>query len=139
MARQQGLALLLKRGDGGSPEVFTTLCGFKDRSLNLSTSQIDTTAQDCNAALGVPVQETSAPGKQSRSFNVSGNFEDDVAGKATVDDARLGNVTNYQIIVPGYGTFEGPMFWTDFTLDGPIEGDMEFSGTLVAQSALTFT
>lgn len=131
--------MLLKRGDGGDPEIFTTLSGFRDRSFDLTTNEVDTTAQDASAPTNVPPQKTSAPGLQSRSFNVDLSFEDDVSGKETLDDARLARVNNYQVIWPGYGTFEGPFFWTSFTGDGPLEGELGITAVLVPNAALTFT
>jgi len=42
---QLGRLLLIKLGDGASPgpEVFTNLCGLKDRSFDLSANSVDTT------------------------------------------------------------------------------------------------
>ncbi|MBL4757481.1 MAG: phage tail protein [Rhizobiales bacterium] len=140
MARQPGIDLLIKRGNAdGPPETFSAVAGLKDRQFNMNTNEVDTTAQDVTAPQGQPVQKTSSPGIQTRQFSGSGNFEDDAAGKAIAGDARTGTVDNYQVIVPGFGTFEGPMYWTDFSFDGPLEGDMEFSGTLVASAVLAFT
>jgi TP901-1 family phage major tail protein len=138
MAQQVGRTLLIKKGDGADPEVFTTVCGFKARSFSLSNNDVDTTVPDCDDP-GGPVQKTSTPGIADRTFQGSGFFDNDAVGKAVADAARLGEVHNYRVVVPGYGTFEGPYIITDFQWSGDVEGSMEFSATFKPSGALSFT
>lgn len=138
MAQQVGRTLLIKKSNGDSPETFAIVCGFKARSFSLSSNEVDTTVPDCDDP-GAVVQKTSTPGIADRTFTGSGLFDNDAVGKAVADAARLGEVHNYQVIVPGYGYFQGPFIITDFQWSGDMEGNMEFSCTFKPSGALDFT
>ena len=56
-----------------------------------------------------------------------------------LDDARTGTARNYQVVVPGYGTFEGAYGIFDLELSGEMEGSLEFSATFRQTGAVTFT
>ncbi|WP_234836899.1 phage tail tube protein [Sinorhizobium meliloti] len=45
--QQLGRSLLIKIGDGNTPEVFSNLCGLKTRSFNMSANEVDTTIPSC--------------------------------------------------------------------------------------------
>ena len=138
MAQQTGRLLLIKKEDTPSSGTFTSVCGFRARSFSMSTNEVDTTVPDCSDPGGV-VQKTSVPGIADRTFTGSGLFDNDAVGKAVADAARLATALNYQVIVPGYGTFEGPYIITDFEWSGDMEGSLEFSATWKPSGALTFT
>jgi len=137
---QLGRLLLIKLGDGASPgpEVFTNLCGLKDRSFDLSANSVDTTKPSCTNP-GGPVQKTSRPGIVSRTFSGSGTFVSSAAMKAFMVHVNDATVFNAQVVVPGLGTYEGSFFAANFTLDGSMEDDLQFSGSFEAADALTFT
>jgi len=138
MTNQIGRELLIKAGDGGSPELFSNVCGIRTRSFNLSANEVDTTVPDCDNPGNLP-QKTSAPGILDQSFSGSGLFTNTAAGKQMLDDARTGTGRNYQVVVPGYGTFEGPYAIFELELSGEMEGDMEFSATFRQTGPLVFT
>ena len=46
MAVQKGSALLVKVGNGGSPESFTTVAGLRDTSISINAETIDVTNKD---------------------------------------------------------------------------------------------
>ena len=46
MAAQKGRALLMKIGDGASPEVFTTIGGMRSTSITLNDEAVDITNKD---------------------------------------------------------------------------------------------
>ena len=135
---QLGRLLLIKLGDGATPEVFTNLCGLKDRSFDLSANSVDTTKPSCTNP-GGPVQKTSRPGIVSRTFSGSGTFVSSAAMKAFMVHVNDATVFNAQVIVPDLGTYEGPYFVSNFTFDGGMEDDLQFSATFEAADALTFT
>lgn len=138
MAQQKGRLLLIKMGDGADPEVFTSVCGFRARSFSMSTAEVDTTVPDCETP-GNVVQKTSTPGIADRTFSGSGLFDNNVTGKAVADASRLGSENNYEVVVPGYGTFSGSYIITEFEWSGEMEGNLEFSATFKPSAALTFT
>lgn len=136
--QQLGRLLLIKLGDGGSPEVFTNLCGIKTRSFNMSANEVDTTIPSCTNP-GGPVQKTSRPGIANRTFTGSGNFVASTAMDTFMDHVRAAEAFNAQVVVPGDGTYEGSWMVTDFTFSGDVEPNMEFNATFVAADVLTFT
>jgi TP901-1 family phage major tail protein len=138
MPQQKGRELLIKMGDGASPQIFSTICGITTRSFAMSSNEVDTTIPDCDDPSAV-VQKTSTPGIQDRTFQGSGKFVSGAAGTALADAARLGEVHDYQVIVPGYGQFQGPFIVTDFQWSGDMEGSMDFSATFKPSAALAFT
>lgn len=139
MAGQQiGRLLLIKIGNGGSPEDYLNMCGFKTRSFNLSANEIDTTIPDCNNP-GGKIQKTSEPGIVNRSFSGSGAFVSGATSAILMGHVREGEIFNAQVIVPGDGTYTGPWMVSDFEYSGEMEGNMEFSATFSAAGPLTFT
>lgn len=139
MAGQQtGRLLLIKIGDGGSPESFSNLCGLKTRSFNLSANEVDTTVPDCNNP-GQAVQKTAEPGIVNRTFSGSGAFVSGATQATLMGHVRGATVFNAVVVVPGEGAYEGPWMVSDFEFSGEMEGSMEFSATFSAAGALTFT
>lgn len=136
--QQLGRLLLIKIGDGNSPEVFTNLCGLKTRTFNMSATEIDTTIPSCTNP-GAPVQKTSRPGISNRTFSGTGNFVAGADMDAFMDHVRATEQFNAQVVVPGDGTYEGAWMVTDFTFSGDVEPNMEFNATFVAANVLEFT
>lgn len=140
MAQENARELVIKRGDGASPEVFTFVCGLRTRTFTMSNASIDTTVPSC-ADPAAPIVATAAPGRQTLTFAGDGLFDNDEVGKDVFDDARLQRETNYQVIIPGVGQFEGPFFISDYNNSGDMEDRMAFSATWIPLDAsnLTFT
>ncbi len=135
---QLGRLLLIKTGDGADPEVFSNLCGLKDRSFDLSANSVDTTKPSCTNPGGV-VQKTGRPGISSRTFQGNGTFVSSTIMKAFMGKVINTLIFNAQVIVPGLGTFEGPYFVTNFQASGDMENDLQFSATFEAAGELEFT
>jgi predicted secreted protein len=137
MPQQLGRELYIQIGDGAGPEVFNNLCGLKTRSFNLSANEVDTTIPSCTNP-GDKVQKTSRPGIVNRAFTGSGAFVSSVAMSAFMVHVIDATVFNAKVLVPGLGVFTGPFFVTDFTADGDMENNMEFSATFTPSDVLTF-
>lgn len=141
MSQQNARELVIKRGDGASPEAFSFVCGIRTRTFSMSNASIDTTVPSCEDP-SAPIVATARPGRQTITFSGDGLFDSNAAGKAIADAARNQDIeTNYQVIVPGYGTFEGPFFISDFQWSGDMEDPLAFSATWTPLDAsqLTFT
>lgn len=106
----------------------------------MSNASIDTTVPNCEDP-SLPIVATARPGRQTLTFNGDGLFDSNEAGNAVADDVRNQTETNYQVVVPGYGMFEGPFFISDFNWNGGMEDPLKFSATWVPldNSRLTFT
>lgn len=145
MAKQQGKLLLVKIGDGELTEVFTTLCGLTSKTLTLNNNNFDVTTADCTAPGGQLWQELMTG---MRSVSVSGNglfeggtsldrFKAIAFGVAVTDsDEATGN---FQVIVPGFGTFEGAFHVDSVEFGGEQEGAATYSFSLASTGYIAFT
>lgn len=133
MAQQNGRELVIKR-ETAVAGTFAFVCGIRTRSLSISNAQIDTTVPNCSNP-AAPIVATAKPGRQTISFSGDGLFDNAAVGNSVADDARLQRITNYQVIVPGYGTYEGPFMVGDFEFSGEMEDPLGFSATWVPTDA----
>ena len=138
MTQQVGRTLLIKRGDGGAPEAFATVCGFKARKFSINNNIIDETVADCTLPNAV-VNEDSTYGIQSMAFSGSGIFDTVASGLGMANDCRLQTIKNYLVIVPGWGSFSGEWKIESLELGGETEGSMSFDASFRAAGVLVFT
>jgi len=59
--------------------------------------------------------------------------------QAIIADGLAGTVANYQVTLTNFGTFEGPMILTQTELSGEYTDAVQFSTTIKANSAITWT
>jgi TP901-1 family phage major tail protein len=139
MAQENARELVIKR-EATPAGTFVFVCGIRTRSFSISNAQVDTTVPNC-ADPAAPIVATARPGRQTLSFSGDGLFDNGIVGKAVAEDARQQRTTNYQIIVPGYGSFEGPFMVGDFEFSGEMEDQLAFSASWVPTDAgaLEFT
>lgn len=141
MSQQNARELVIKRGDGASPEAFSFVCGIQTRSFKMSNASIDTTVPNCEDP-SQPIVATARPGRQTIEFSGNGLFDSNAAGKLIADDVRNQAIdVNYEVVIPGYGSFQGPFFISDFEWSGDMENPLGFSATWTPLDAslLTFT
>lgn len=88
MAAQNGRTLRLKKGDGASPEVFTTIAAAQETSMSSEVGEIDITDQD-DAGYKTLLEG----GIKSLSISISG-----VTKAQTLLQAHLaGTISNWQL------------------------------------------
>jgi predicted secreted protein len=139
--KQNARNLLIKRsaladGTGARGNV----CGIRTRSWSIANAEIDTTIPNCDDP-SLPLVTTSEPGAQTLEFTGDGIFEDSTASILVADDARLQRSPIYEVIVPGYGTWVGPMSVFNYQWNGDQAEKLQFSATWrpTDASLLTFT
>lgn len=136
-------AVIVKLGDGADPEVFTTVCGIENATLNDTVQTNDRFRRDCAKPGQIPTRKVRVTGKQ---WDLTGN------GVANVDElvrlkSALGIRKNYQLVAIQYdgtdageelGTFSGPGVLTARNLNmSPNEGTMEI--TVAGEDDLVWT
>lgn len=129
-----GRKLLIRIGDGASPEVFSIWCSFNgDRAISFEAQTTDEMDIDCDdpTAVGWMVSVV-----DSLSATVSGAGRlktEDVAGAFAWFES--GEPKNIQVAIdaPGGGEFEGQALLTGFTVNG---GE---TGSATADMAFRFT
>ena len=137
MAKQLGRALLVKIDDGTG--TFSNLCGLNSKSLTLNNSSIDVTTPDCTAPEGALYTETLA-GLKNVSVSGDGFFEDSTA-EARMNTVAMANdnSTNFNVVVPDFGTYAGAFRIASVEFGGETEGGVTYSLSLESTGAVTFT
>lgn len=127
MAAQQGRALLIKVGDGGGTEVFTTVAGLRQKSIKLNNTTVDVTNSDSSNAWRELLE-----GAGIKSFSVSGSgvFKDS-ASEATLRTLFVaGTHRNFQITIPDFYTVTGKFNISELAYEGTYDGEVTYNLTL---------
>ena len=134
MTAQRGRDLLIKIGDGGSPESFTSVAGLRASSLAFNAQTVDIT----NADSAGMWRELLEGGVKSASLSGSGVFKDAASDAALRQSFFDGTTPNWQVVIPDFGTVEGAFRITQLQYDGPHDGEVKVSLALASAGALSF-
>ena len=135
MSAQRGKDLLIKIGDGATPENFTTVAGLRATTLGFNATNIDVTNSDSTDMW----RELLDSGIKSATISGSGVFKDaasDAALRAAFFNQTL---CNWQIVIPSFGTVAGPFKLASLQYDGPYDGELKITLSLASAGALSFT
>ena len=134
MAAQKGSSLLLKIGNAGSPEAFTTIGGLRSTSITMNDEAVDITNKDSSGVRALLANG----GVQSTSISGSGVFTD-AASEATLR-GKFGasSFSNFQVIVPDFGTYTGAFMVASLEYAGEFNGEVTYSVTLESSGTVTF-
>ena len=134
MTAQRGKDMLVKIGDGGSPETFTTVAGLRTRTISLNAREVDTTHSESNGwreLLG-------AAGVRQCSVSGAGVFLDDAAAEQIRAAFFAGAIRNFRLVMPGMGEFSGPFLIANLDYAGEHDGEATFSLALASAGAISF-
>ncbi|HXC56106.1 MAG TPA: phage major tail protein, TP901-1 family [Rhizomicrobium sp.] len=135
MSAQKGKDLLIKLGDGASPEVFTTVAGLRATTLAFNAQTIDVTSADSADQWR---ELLAGGGVKTASLSGSGVFKD-AASDASLRSAFFNQACgNFQVVIPSFGTVTGPFKLTALSYDGPYDGELKLSLSLASAGALIF-
>jgi TP901-1 family phage major tail protein len=132
MAAQKGKDLLIKIADGAG---FTTVAGLRTRRLAFNAEVVDVTHAESadrwrELLEGAGVKRASIAGR--------GLFKD-ASTDALIRQAFFdGTVKNYQIVIPAFGTVQGPFQITSLDFAGEHNGEVTYELALESAGALTF-
>ena len=134
MAAQKGAALLLKVGNGGSPETFTTIGGLRSTSITLNDEAVDITNKDSSGNRTLLADG----GIHSMSISGSGVFTDAASETTLKGTMNASSFTNFQLIIPDFGTYTGAFMCASLEYAGEFNGEVTYSVTLESSGAITF-
>ena len=134
MAAQKGSALLMKIGDGASPEVFTTIGGMRSTSLAMNDEAVDVTNKDSSRARTLLAQG----GVNSMTVSGSGVFTDSASETTLRGKFDSSSFSNYQFLVPDFGTFTGAFMLQSLEYAGEYNGEVTYSFTFESSGTITF-
>ena len=136
MTAQRGKDLLLKLGDGGDPESFSVIGGMRTKSLSLNAQSVDVTHSQ---SAGGWRELLAGAGVRQASVAGAGVFLNDAAAEAVRAAFFAGAASNWQVIVPGFGTIEGAFVIANLDYAGEHDREASMSLALESAGALTFT
>lgn len=133
MAAQKGKDLLIKMHDGTS---FATVAGLRSRRLAFNAETVDITHAESS---GQWRELLAGAGIRRASVSGRGLFKDassDALVRSTFFD---GAVKSCQIVIPDFGTIEGPFQISSLEFAGEHNGEVTYELSLESAGALTFT
>lgn len=133
MAAQRGKDILLKIE--GAPGVFTTVAGLRARTLSLNARTVDATDGD---SAGRWRELLDGAGVKSAAVAGQGIFRD-AASDALIRETFFDQTARiWRLIVPDFGSLEGPFLVAALEYAGEHEGEATFAISLASAGELTF-
>lgn len=134
MPAQNGKDLLVKVDVDGQG-VFQTLAGLRATRLSFNAETVDVTSLE---STGGWRELLGGAGVKSAAISGSGVFRD----QATDERARQiffdGEVPDFQVIIPDFGTVEGPFQITAIEYAGTHDGEATYEVSMASAGALNF-
>ena len=135
MAAQNGKDLLVKVDMNGAG-LFETVAGLRATRVSFNTESVDITSAE---STGGWRELLAGAGVKTASISGSGVFKD------ANTDARVREIffdgvnPDFQIIVPDFGTIEGPFQVTAIEYAGSHDGEATYEMSLASAGELAFT
>lgn len=136
MAGQKGRDVLIKIGDGGAPEAFSTVAGIRAKTISLYARTVDGTSGESPEAWRELI---AGAGVKSASVSGAGVFKDAPSDVAIQQTFFSQAARNFQLAIPGFGVLQGPFLIEALDYSGDHDGEAAFAITLASAGALTFT
>lgn len=136
MSAQKGSELLIKIGDDASPEVFTALAGLRTKSLTINAEQVDVTNSD---SVGKWRELLAGAGVKSMAVSGSGVFLDAAVDQTLVTEVMAQTIRDFQILVPGLGTFEGRFQVSQWQFAGEHNAEVTYDVALESGATIAYT
>ena len=135
MTAQRGRDILLKI-EGETAGVFTTVAGLRARTITLNARSVDVT--DAVSA-GRLRDLLSGAGVKSAAVSGQGVFRD-AGSDALIREAFFEQAAStWRLIVPDFGTLEGPFLVAALEYAGEHEGEASFAMSLASAGEVTFS
>jgi TP901-1 family phage major tail protein len=134
MVAQNGKDLLIKIDMDGSGS-FTTLAGLRASRIAFNAETVDVTSL---ASTDGWRELLDGGGVRSASISGSGVFSDDITDERARQLFFNGTQSGFQVIIPDFGTIEGPFQITSMEYSGKYDGEAVYELALSSAGALTF-
>ena len=134
MMAQKGASMLVKIGNGGSPETFTTIGGLRSSSITLNDEAVDVTNKDSSGNRTLLADG----GIHSISISGSGVFTDAASETTLRGLINASSFTNLQFLIPDLGTYTGAFMCTSLEYAGEYNGEVTYSASFESSGAITY-
>ena len=134
MGAQSGKDLLIKIDTGGG--TFETLAGLRATQLSFNAQAVDVTSLE---SVGGWRELLAGAGVRSASLSGSGVFRDGASDARAREVFFAGEAPAFQVIVPDFGTMEGPFQIAAIEYAGSYDGEATYELSMASAGAISFT
>ena len=134
MAAQRGKDLLLKIDTDGLGS-FATVAGIRTKRLAFNSQTVDVTDAD---STGRWRELLAGAGVQRAALSGSGLFKDAASDASIRTRFFSAQIVDWQIVIPDFGTVEGPFQITALEYAGTHDGEVTFEIGLESAGAISF-
>ncbi len=135
MAVQNGKDLLVKIDLTGSGN-FQTVAGLRATRISFNAEAVDVTSLD---SAGGWRELLAGAGVKSASISGSGIFRDEASDERVRQIFFDGEMPDFQVVIPDFGTIEGPFQVGGIEYSGAHDGEASYELSLASAGRLTFT
>lgn len=132
MAGQKGRDVLLKIHDGAA---FVTVAGLRAKTISLNARAVDATSAESADAWRELI---AGAGVKSATVSGAGVFKDAASDAEMREAFFTQEARTWQLILPDFGTLEGPFLIEALDYTGDHDGEAAFAVTLSSAGAVTF-
>jgi len=133
MPVQRGRDLLIKLQDGD--QKFVTVGGIRTKRLAQNSDAVDVTHAE---SAGRWRELLAGAGMRRASISGSGVFKDQDSNRLLRDIFFDGSIKRFQIVIPGFGTIEGPFQISSLDYRGEHIAELTFEIALESAGELSF-
>ena len=135
MAAQNGKDLLIKIDMTGSGQ-FQTAAGLRATRIAFNSETVDVTSLESEGGWR---ELLGGAGIKSASISGSGVFKDADTDERVRQIFFDGEMPEFQVIIPGFGTVEGPFQLTSIEYAGAHDGEATYEIALASAGRISFT
>lgn len=135
MAAQNGKDLLIKLDLTGAGQ-YQTIAGLRATRLSFNAEAVDVTSLESSGGWR---QLLGGAGVKSASISGSGIFRDEQTDERARSVFFNGETPGFQVIIPDFGTVEGPFQITAIEYSGSYNGEASYELSLASAGPLTFS
>ena len=134
MPAQNGRDLLIRvdmLGDG----TFVAIAGLRATRISFNAETVDVTSLE---SAGGWRELLAGAGVKTASISGSGVFKDEGTDERARQIFFDGEIPNFQVVIPNFGTIEGPFQLTALDYAGSYNGEASYELSLASAGQLTF-
>ena len=135
MGAQNGKDLLLKIDETGAGS-FVTVAGLRSKRISFGAEAVDVTDQE---SAGQWRELLDGAGVRRANLAGSGIFKDASSDTVVRTAFFNGAVRDWQVVVPDFGTVEGPFMVTALEYGGNHDGEVVYEIAMESAGQLTFS
>ena len=134
MAAQNGKDLLVKVDLDGNG-TFTTLAGLRATRLGLNAETVEVTGLESEGGWR---ELLAGAGVKQASLSGSGVFRDEATDARARQVFFAGDIPEFQVVIPDFGTIEGRFQITSLEYAGRHDGEATYEMAMASAGALSF-